>query len=143
MSAPLEHRALRCKIAAHARVPPTPPDPTPAAERGFGRALRRAGAAFEGLGLQLGPVTVATSCTLEVASAALPPEGLILALEDAGGRRGLIALSSGLVDALVEVQTTGRVEPAELPPRPVTRIDEALARDFVELALAALSLIHI
>jgi flagellar motor switch protein FliM len=43
------------------------------------------------------------------------------------------------IDALVEVQTTGRVDPRELPPRPVTRIDEALCRDFIDLGLAAFS----
>jgi hypothetical protein len=64
---------------------------------------------------------------------------LIAVLEDGGGARGLIALSHGTVDALVEVQTTGRVDPRELPPRPVTRIDEALCRDFIDLCLAAFS----
>jgi Flagellar motor switch protein len=47
--------------------------------------------------------------------------------------------SHGAVDALVEVQTTGRVDMRELPPRPVTRIDEALCRDFIDLCLAAFS----
>jgi flagellar motor switch protein FliM len=65
--------------------------------------------------------------------------GLIAVLEDRDGARGLIALSHGTIDALVEVQTTGRVDPTELPPRPVTRIDEALCRDFIDLSLAAFS----
>jgi flagellar motor switch protein FliM len=137
MSALLEHRALRRKIASHARTAPIAPDLTAAAGRVFGRALRRASGPFEGLGLALGPVTMAQGQTLDAAIAALPDQGLAAALEDGEGRRGLIGLSPGLVDALIEVQTTGRVEPAELPPRPVTRIDEALARDFIDLALAA------
>jgi flagellar motor switch protein FliM len=137
MSTPLEHLALRRKIAAHARATATPPDVSAAAGVAFGRALRRAGAAFDGLGLMLGPVTVDPAQTLDGATAALPAQGLIAALEDGAGRRGLIGLSSGLVDALIEVQTTGRLDAAELPPRPITRIDEALTRDFVDLALAA------
>jgi flagellar motor switch protein FliM len=69
----------------------------------------------------------------------LPDHGLIAVLEDRDGARGLIALSHGTIDALVEVQTTGRVDARELPPRPVTRIDEALCRDFIDLSLAAFS----
>jgi flagellar motor switch protein FliM len=136
MSAPLEHRALRRKIAAQTRAAPVAADLTAALGRAFGRALRRAGGPFEGLGLQLGAVSVTAMQNLEAAIAALPENGLAAALEDAGGRRGLIGLSPGLVDALVEVQTTGRVEAADLPPRPVTRIDETLTRDFIDLVLA-------
>ncbi|NKX43924.1 FliM/FliN family flagellar motor switch protein [Roseicyclus persicicus] len=129
--------ALRRKIAAHARPAPPRPDLSAGAVRGFGRALRHAAAPFDGLGLTLGDVGFTPDADLDGALAALPPQGLVAAVEDAAGRRGLIGLSAGLVDALVEVQTTGRVEAAELPPRPVTRIDEALARDFVDLALAS------
>lgn len=136
MSAPLAHQALRRKIEAHLRPGPSAPDLTAAAGRVFGRALRRAAGPFDGLGLLLGPVTVEAAQPLEAAIAALPDQGLVAALEDGGGQRGLMGLSPGLVDALVEVQTTGRVEAAELAPRPVTRIDEALARDFLDLALA-------
>lgn len=139
MSAPLEHRALRRKIVAHTRAAPVAADLTAAIGRAFGRGLRRAGGPFEGLGLQLGTVSVTAMQNLDAAIAALPENGLAAALEDAGGRRGLIGLSPGLVDALVEVQTTGRVEAADLPPRPVTRIDETLTRDFIDLALAAFS----
>lgn len=137
MSARLEHRALRRKIAAHARPAPRLPDPTEAAGRGYARALRRASTPFEGLGLIPGQIATALSQSLDASITALPVQGLIAALEDGRGRRGLIGLSPGLVDALVEVQTTGRVEAAELAPRAVTRIDEALARDFIDLALAA------
>ena len=137
MSAQVEHSALRRKIAAHARTAPPSPDIADAGARVFGRALRRASGPFEGLGLVLGAVTVSPAQTLDGAIAALPEHGLAAALEDAGGRRGLIGLSPGLIDALIEVQTTGRVEAAALPPRPVTRIDEVMARDFVDLALSA------
>jgi flagellar motor switch protein FliM len=137
MSAPLEHQALRRKIAAHTRAAPAAADLTAALDRALGRALRRAAGPFDGLEVRLGAVTVTALQSLDAAIAALPEHGLAAALEGAGGRRGLIGLSPGLVDALVEVQTTGRVEAAELPPRPVTRIDETLTRDFIDLALSA------
>ncbi len=136
MSALLENPALRRKITAHLRAQPAPPDPTWGAGRAFGRALRRAGAAFDGLGLVLGPVQATTPQGLEPAMDAIPQQGLVVVLEDGAGQRGLIGLSSALVDALIEVQTTGRVEADLLAPRPITRIDEALARDFVDLVLA-------
>ena len=136
MTAPTHPDVLRRKIAAHARAPVVAPDPGPMAARGLGRALRHAATPFEGLGLMPGEIGVETGRDLDAAVAALPDHGLVAALEE-GGHRGLLALGPGLVDALVEVQTTGRVEAAELPPRPVTRIDEALARDFIDLALAA------
>lgn len=140
MSTGLEHGALRRKIAAHARALPPTPDLSDAGGRVFGRALRRASGPFEGLGLTLGEITLTAAQTLEMAIAALPEHGLAAALEDAGGRRGLVGLSSGLIDALIEVQTTGRVEAAELPPRPVTRIDETMVRDFIDLTLSAFTL---
>lgn len=128
---------LRRKIAAHAHVPAPRPDVRRLAGRGFGRALRHAATPFDGLGLTPGDVTAEAGCDLDAAIAALPAHGLVAVLEADGGARGLLALGPGLVDALVEVQTTGRVEAADLPPRPVTRIDEALVREFIDLALAA------
>ncbi len=137
MTAPAANPALRRKIAAHARPPPDRPDPGATAGTGFTRALRHAGAPFEGLGLRPDPAAPRSGGTLEDALAALPEGGLVAVLEGDGGTRGLIALSPGMVDALVEVQTTGRVEQAALAPRAVTRIDEALVRDFVDFTLAA------
>jgi len=136
MPAPVPSTALRRKIAAHARAPAAPPDLRPAIGRGLGRALRHAATPFEGLGLVPGEVTVLPGQDLDAAIAALPEQGLVAVLE-AGVLRGLLGLDPGLIDALVEVQTTGRVEAVALPPRGVTRIDEALARDFIDLALAA------
>lgn len=140
MTTSLPHTALRRKIAAHRPAAALAPERDDASIHAFGRALRRAAMGFDGLGLALGQVGVDCAQPLQAVIAALPAQGLVAALEDEQGRRGLIGLSPGLVDALIEVQTTGRVEAAELPPRPVTRIDEALARDFVDLALAAFAL---
>ena len=118
MTPSLAHTALRRKIAAHRPVAPSAPEWDGATSHAFGRALRRAAMPFEGLGLVLGQVGVETQQPLHAVIAALPDQGLVAALEDEQGRRGLIGLSPGMVDALVEVQTTGRVEPAALPPAP-------------------------
>lgn len=136
MPPPLTNAALRRKIAAHCPAPPAAPEPEHAIVHAFGRALRRAAMPFAGLGLELGQITVTTQQSLQAATCALPDQGLVAAIEDGQGRRGLLGLSPGLVDAMVEVQTTGRVEASTLPARPVTRIDEALCRDFIELTLA-------
>ncbi|PWK62053.1 FliM/FliN family flagellar motor switch protein [Roseicyclus mahoneyensis] len=138
MTLSVDPTVLRRKIAAHARPPAAPPDAVPQAIRALGRALRHAATPFDGLGLMPSAITVTAGCDLDGLVAGLPDHGLIAALEAEGGARGLLAVGPGLIDALVEVQTTGRIEAAELPPRPVTRIDEALVRDFIDLALAAL-----
>jgi flagellar motor switch protein FliM len=138
MPASRDSKVLRRKIAAHIRQPPPRPDACAAAGRAFGRALRHAALPFEGLGLSLGEVTVISGQPLEAAVAAMPDHGLLAGVEaEQDGQRGLLALSSGLVDALVEVQTTGRVEAGQPAARPVTRIDEALSRDFIDFVLSA------
>lgn len=128
---------LRRKIAAHARPAPELPDGAAEAATGFTRALRHAAAPFEGLGLEAGAALARREAGLSAALAALPEAGLLAVLEAEGGARGLVTLSPGMIDALVEVQTTGRVDAGELPPREVTRIDEALVREFLDFTLAA------
>jgi flagellar motor switch protein FliM len=124
-------------VAVHKREAEVARDRTPALSRAWDRTLRRAGAAFKGLNVVPDTVTIAERATLAAGLEALPETGLVAALEDRDGHRGLIGLSHGVVDALIEVQTTGKVEARGLPPRPVTRIDEALSRDFLDLGLAA------
>jgi flagellar motor switch protein FliM len=126
-------------IAAHRRKAAAARDRSPVLSAGYERALRHAAVPFKGLELLPQEVEVREHVDLSTARSDLPQDGLIAVLEDGGGARGLIALCHGAVDALVEVQTTGRVDPRELPPRPVTRIDEALCRDFIDLCLAAFS----
>ncbi|MFW5641906.1 MAG: FliM/FliN family flagellar motor switch protein [Roseicyclus sp.] len=107
-------------LAVHKREGEVARDRTPVLTRAWDRALRRAGAPFRGLNLVPGAVTFTERTRLAPALEALPAHGLVAALEDRDGQRGLIALSHGVVDALIEVQTTGKVEPRGLPPRPVT-----------------------
>ena len=125
--------------AAHRRQAAAARDRSALLAPAWGRALRHAAVPFKGLDMAPRQAEVAEHVDLASALDALPEHGLIAVLEDRDGARGLIALSHGTLDALVEVQTTGRVDTRELPPRPVTRIDEALCRDFIDLCLAAFS----
>lgn len=126
-------------VAAHRRGAARARDRSVDLSRAWSRALRHAAVPLKGLDLAVGEVSVTEGTPLARALDLLPEHGLVAALEDQGGHRGIVAISHGAVDALVEVQTTGFVEERDLPPRPVTRIDEALSRDFVDLALAAFS----
>ncbi|KPQ15730.1 MAG: flagellar motor switch protein FliM [Rhodobacteraceae bacterium HLUCCO18] len=126
-------------VAAHGRQAAAARDRSALLTPAWDRALRHAAVPFAGLELVPRRTDVAEHVDLARALDGLPEHGLIAVLEDRDGARGLIALSHGAVDALVEVQTTGRVDTRELPPRPVTRIDEALCRDFIDLCLAAFS----
>lgn len=58
--------------------------------------------------------------------------------EGLAARMGLVVLHPGLTDALVEVQTIGRVTGPARPPRRPTRIDAALAQPFARAVLEQL-----
>lgn len=124
-------------IAAHLGAGPGQAELVPRLQKGLTRAIRRAALPFALLAPEVAEVSVQGDVTLGDGVAALPEHGLLAAIEDDEGRRGLIALDHPLVDALIEVQATGRVEDTDLPPRKITRIDEALCRDFVDLMLGA------
>lgn len=68
--------------------------------------------------------------------AAFGTEGLYLLLDGAVGARAAARLCPGLVAALVEVQTTGRVRPGEVRPRPPTRTDAAMVAPLVDALLS-------
>lgn len=116
---------------------------TPAADRGAGarrafqRALRRAGAPFAGLVPEPGRDDVSWSLLIGDLLTGLPDGGLLTGLDAPHGARGLCLLQQPVVDALIEVQTTGRVDPVQGPDRPFTKIDIALTKDFIELLLSA------
>lgn len=115
--------------------------------RGLQRALISAGEAFVTLRPECGDITFQWGSDLGDLAGVLPQDGLVSLLVaqsdiDQEGQetpRGVIALSAGLIDALVEVQTTGRVDRATGPSRLVTRVDVVLARDFIDLVLAGLA----
>ena len=137
MTASPTRSALARKIAAHNGAGMQAADLLPQLETGLTRALRRAAAPLPGFNISVADVEITLAINLETAIGTLPETGLVAATEDGEGRRGLLALEHGLVDALIEVQTTGRVEQAQGPARAVTRIDEALCRDFIDLMFGA------
>lgn len=137
MSDPDTRSVLARIVAAHLGTGIAQADLVPGLQTGFTRAVRRAALPFAALSPQVAEVAVSCNATLQDAIDALPDHGLVAAIEDEDGRRGLIALDHPLVDALIEVQATGHVEDTDLPPRVVTRIDEALCRDFLDLMFGA------
>ncbi|MEJ6389031.1 FliM/FliN family flagellar motor switch protein [Gymnodinialimonas ulvae] len=139
MSAPDTRPVLARKIAAHSGVGMRPEELSAQLDVALSRAVRRAGAPMEGFGISLDGIDIGLDTNLQAAIDAFPDHGLIAATEDMEGRRGLLALEHTLVDALIEVQTTGRVEEGQGPPRAVTRIDEALCADFIDLMYGALA----
>lgn len=108
-------------------------------EPALARALGKAGAPYEGLSLAAKPEAPRWDLPLADVIAALPEGGLVCLLEAGQDRRAICALDHGAVDALIEVQTTGRVDKGPGLPRAPTRIDAALTRDFVGLFLGALA----
>lgn len=137
MAPPGKPTVLARIIAAHRPAPVVPPDRAPDAERTFGRALRHAATPFAGLNLTLAAIGFTGDADLAAAIDVVPDSALVAVIEDEAGRRGLMVVSHGMIDALIEVQTTGRVDRTSLPARPVTTIDAAMVRDFMDLTLAA------
>ncbi len=137
MSAPDTKSILARIVAAHKGAGPGHANLLTGLQQGFSRAIRRASLPFAALAPQIAEVVVSPDASLRDAVDALPEHGLVAAIEDEDGRRGLVALAHPLVDALIEVQTTGHVEDTDLAPRKVTRIDEALCRDFLDLLFGA------
>ncbi|WP_104018815.1 FliM/FliN family flagellar motor C-terminal domain-containing protein [Roseovarius nitratireducens] len=103
------------------------------------RALRLALARAADTLLDL-PLVVATveQCRVEAGEveATLGTEGLYLLLDGAAGARAAMRLCPGLVAALVEVQTTGRVRPGEVRARAPTRTDAAMVAPLVDALLS-------
>ncbi|UWQ94399.1 FliM/FliN family flagellar motor switch protein [Rhodobacteraceae bacterium M385] len=140
MSATDTQSVLSRMIAAHLGLGAGKGDIVPGLQTGLTRAIRRSAMPYGTLAPEVAEVSVTSDATLSESVAGLPEHGLLAAIEDDSGRRGLFALDHPLVDALIEVQATGHVEEVLQPPRTITRIDEALCRDFVDLVLGAFAL---
>jgi flagellar motor switch protein FliM len=100
-------------------------------------ALARAAQAAMGLDLEVEGAAAGPASLAEVLEV-LPDHALIAALEGPAGATGAIALGPGLLTALVERQTLGRVTPRPVVPRRPTRTDAAIAAGLIDAALAAL-----
>jgi flagellar motor switch protein FliM len=113
------------------------------AAEGGGRAWRLAlaRAAHDEIGLALTVTAFADARRTLAELLDQPPDrALIGVLEGPGEALGMIALSPGLLAAVIEVQTTGRVATAAPPPRRPTRTDAAMAAGLIDRALAGLEL---
>lgn len=117
-------------IAPAASAGPSDRGAAPGLARALGEAMARVGARLPALDLT---VVERTCERVETADAigALPDLALTLPLRGPDGEvAGALVLDGTLVDALVEVQTIGRVDAAGRAARAPTRIDAALARPF-------------
>jgi len=68
--------------------------------------------------------------------AVLGTDGLFVLLDGAQGMRAAMRLCPGLLAALIEMQTTGRVRPGDVRPRAPTRTDAAMVAPLVDALLA-------
>jgi flagellar motor switch protein FliM len=128
---------LRLKIRSLKGGDPGQPVRAEGVNPALTRALGKAGAPYEGLSLAATPDAPQWDLPLADVIAALPEGGLVCLLEAGQDRRAICALDHGAVDALIEVQTTGRVDKGPGLPRAPTKIDAALTRDFIGLFLSA------
>lgn len=69
----------------------------------------------------------------------LLPEGALISLiEGPGDSLGVVAICPGLLAAVTEMQTAGRVSSRPAPPRRPTRTDGSICADFINATLAEL-----
>jgi flagellar motor switch protein FliM len=130
---------LRAKIAAaRGAAPGLRPRPE-GMDQALIRALGKAAAPYPGLDLVARTEPPQWDIRPPDISAALPTGALVAMLDTGAEARALCAMDHGLVDALIEVQTTGRVDRQAGAARAPTRIDAALSRDFLGLFLNALA----
>ncbi len=100
-------------------------------------ALARAGQAVPGLDLTVEKLDEARRSLAELLD--LPPERALLAMiEGPGEGLGLVAISPGMLTALIEMMTTGRAGTGEPAARKATRTDAAMTAGMVDRILAGL-----
>ena len=80
-----------------------------------------------------------TPATLAELPEILPERGLVLVVEDAHGRLGIVALCPALLASVIEMQSLGRVTRAPLRERRPTRTDASICADFVNAILSELA----
>ena len=63
-------------------------------------------------------------------------DGLLILLDGYGGSRAVLKFDMQLLSALIEVQTTGKVSPADIPARVMTRTDAAMVAPLVNALMS-------
>ena len=129
---------LRLKIAGQGTAPGEAVRPA-GLDTALTRALGKAAAPYEGLAAEASVDPPQWDIRPPAIATALPESGLLVMLEAGDAARALCLMDPGLVDALIEVQTTGAVAKGQGAARAPTRIDAALTRDFLGLFLGALA----
>lgn len=129
-----ENNVIRRKIAASLAGRA---EGGPGADRGWRLALARA--ARDRLKLPLEVVSLSLGQCSLAELLELPPErSLIAMLQGPADGVGLLVLSPGVLAAMVEVQTLGRVGTAPLAARRPTRTDAAMVAEVLDAALTGL-----
>ncbi|MBP9181970.1 MAG: FliM/FliN family flagellar motor switch protein [Fuscovulum sp.] len=109
----------------------------PGADQGWRLAFARAARDASGLLVEVAAMGLARRSLAELLE--LPPDRALLALLDGPqGGLGLLAMSTEVMSALIEMQTTGRVSAAPPLPRRPTRTDAAMVAGVVDRALEEL-----
>ncbi|WP_052512989.1 FliM/FliN family flagellar motor switch protein [Paracoccus sanguinis] len=110
---------------------PRPPD------RAVAAAIARAADRIHGLAVFFDKVTTGHAELAEIPEL-LPEQPLISVVEGPGDRLGAVAMDSGLLTSLIEMQALGRVSARPAVTRRPTRTDGAICADFVSACLAEL-----
>lgn len=93
-------------------------------------------AAEDSAGMVAAALSVGESrATLGAACADLPEKPLLALIAAPSDAAGLAVMDAGLLAALIEAQTTGRVSPYPAEPRPPTRTDRLFAAQFLDRLL--------
>ncbi|KFE35824.1 FliM/FliN family flagellar motor switch protein [Thioclava atlantica] len=128
-----ENSVLRRKAEAGRAVPETRAM-TP--ERAIGQALARVAQEQLDLDLRVAELSDLRRSLAELPEM-LPDLSLLAVIEGPQEALGLVALSPEVLSVLIEMQTTGRLGRAPPAPRKPTRIDAAMAVEFVDGLLEA------
>ena len=125
---------LRRKVA---RAAMAGPEGGPGADHGWRLAFARAARDGAGLTVEVQAMTLHRRSLAELLE--LPPDRAMLALLDGPqGGLGLVAMSSEVMGALIEMQTTGRVSAVPPLARKPTRTDAAMVAGVIDRALEEL-----
>lgn len=102
------------------------------------QAAKRAALPYPALMLEPRDAKVVWGQSLAEVTEELPEGGVLVVLENKERQRGLIHLHQNLLDALIEVQTTGSVDTVTGPNRPATAIDGALSQEYINAFASSL-----
>lgn len=123
-----------------ARAVPAGGEGGPGADHGWRLAFARAARDCTGLLVEVASMKLHRRSLAELLE--LPPDRALLALLDGPqGGLGLMAMSAGVMAALIEMQTTGRVSASPPPSRRPTRTDAAMVAATIDRAMEELDIL--